>query len=47
MRFFHDKTQTEVAKIVGLSQVQVSRIERQALKRFKCLLDEGHSQTGS
>lgn len=40
LRFFHDKTQTEVAKQVGLSQVQVSRIERQALKRFKILLDE-------
>ncbi len=38
MRFFEDKTQTEVANIVGLSQVQVSRIERQALKRFKKLL---------
>lgn len=41
MRFFQDKTQTEVATLVGLSQVQVSRIERQALKRFKALLQEG------
>lgn len=32
MRFFQDKTQTEVASAIGLSQVQVSRIERQALK---------------
>ncbi|MFA5536881.1 MAG: RNA polymerase sporulation sigma factor SigF [Bacillota bacterium] len=32
LRFFYDKTQNEVAQIVGLSQVQVSRIERQALK---------------
>ncbi|PKM89021.1 MAG: RNA polymerase sporulation sigma factor SigF [Firmicutes bacterium HGW-Firmicutes-12] len=40
MRFFQDKTQTEVANLVGLSQVQVSRIERQALKRFKVLLQE-------
>ena len=40
MRFFQDKTQTEVAKTVGLSQVQVSRIERQALKRFKYLLED-------
>lgn len=39
LRFFHDKTQTEVAKTVGLSQVQVSRIERQALKHLKQLLD--------
>lgn len=38
IRFFEDKTQMEVAKIVGLSQVQVSRIERQALKKFKNLL---------
>jgi RNA polymerase sporulation-specific sigma factor len=42
MRFFQDKTQTEVAASVGLSQVQVSRIERQALKRFKSLLQEGN-----
>jgi len=47
MRFFHDKTQTEVAKTIGLSQVQVSRIERQALKRFKSLLQEGNTRTGS
>ena len=39
MRFFHDKTQTEVARSIGLSQVQVSRIERQALKKFKNLTD--------
>ncbi len=47
MRFFHDKTQTEVANLVGLSQVQVSRIERQALKRFRSLLNGERSQTGS
>jgi RNA polymerase sporulation-specific sigma factor len=35
MRFFEDKTQTEVAEIVGLSQVQISRIERQALKTMR------------
>jgi len=46
LRFFQDKTQTEVANQVGLSQVQVSRIERQALKRFKVLLDE-EQRTGS
>lgn len=47
MRFFQDKTQTEVAGMVGLSQVQVSRIERQALKRFKSLMDCENSKTGS
>lgn len=35
MRFFEDKTQTEVAEIIGLSQVQISRIERQALKTMR------------
>lgn len=47
MRFFQDKTQTEVAKIIGLSQVQVSRLERQALKKFKHLLKEDVSETGT
>lgn len=35
LRFFVDKTQAEVAGIIGLSQVQVSRIEKQALKLIK------------
>lgn len=35
MRFFEDKTQTEVAKHLDISQVQVSRLERQALKNLK------------
>lgn len=47
MRFFQDKTQTEVAGLVGLSQVQVSRIERQALKRFKNLMGGENIKTGS
>ncbi|SMB98535.1 RNA polymerase, sigma subunit, RpoX/SigF [Thermanaeromonas toyohensis ToBE] len=38
MRFFQDKTQTEVAERLGLSQVQISRIERQALARLRELL---------
>lgn len=40
MRFFEDKTQTEVAQIIGLSQVQISRIERQALKTMRELLNQ-------
>ncbi|NLL17855.1 MAG: RNA polymerase sporulation sigma factor SigF [Clostridia bacterium] len=40
MRFFEDKTQTEVAEIVGLSQVQISRIERQALKTMREFLTQ-------
>lgn len=35
LRFFEDKTQSEIAAIIGLSQVQVSRIEKQALKLLR------------
>jgi RNA polymerase sigma-70 factor, sigma-B/F/G subfamily len=35
LRFFADKTQTEIARQIGLSQVQVSRIEKQALRLIK------------
>ncbi len=31
MRYFQDKTQTEVAKSMGISQVQVSRLEKKIL----------------
>ncbi|MDA8234058.1 MAG: RNA polymerase sporulation sigma factor SigF [Clostridia bacterium] len=40
MRFYEDKTQSEVAKHLGLSQVQVSRLERQALKTIRMLMRE-------
>ena len=32
MRYFQDKTQTEVAKEIGVSQVQVSRIEKKVIE---------------
>lgn len=35
LRFFEDKTQAEIARVIGLSQVQVSRIEKQALRLIK------------
>ena len=38
LRFFKEKTQTEVAKILGISQVQVSRIERKILNEMKAKL---------
>lgn len=38
LRFFKEKTQTEVAEILGISQVQVSRIERKILNEMKSKL---------
>lgn len=35
LRFFADKTQAEIAEIIGVSQVQVSRLEKQALKLLR------------
>ena len=34
LRYFKGQTQCNVAKIIGMSQVQVSRIEKQILKKF-------------
>ena len=39
LRYFKDKTQTQVAKILGISQVQVSRIERKILCEMKKKLE--------
>ena len=35
MRYFQDRTQNEVGKRLGLSQVQISRIEKKALLRMR------------
>jgi RNA polymerase sporulation-specific sigma factor len=35
LRYFRDKTQMEVAKEIGVSQVQVSRIEKKVLKYLR------------
>lgn len=40
LRYFRDKTQSEVAKELGVSQVQVSRIESRILKQFKEKISE-------
>lgn len=34
-RYFHDKTQVELSQELGVSQAQVSRIEKNALERIK------------
>jgi len=41
LRYFQDKTQMEVAKAIGVSQVQVSRIEKKVLASLKDALAEG------
>lgn len=35
MRYFQEKTQTEIASILGVSQVQVSRMEKRILLRLR------------
>lgn len=34
LRYFQDKTQSETAKIIGVSQVQVSRLEKKILEKM-------------
>ena len=41
LRYFQDKTQMEVAKAIGVSQVQVSRIEKKVLGSLKEALGGG------
>lgn len=38
LRYFEDKTQTEVAKVLGISQVQVSRLEKKILLTMRSRL---------
>lgn len=35
LRYFEDKTQTEIARILGISQVQVSRLEKKILTNMR------------
>ena len=35
LRYFKEKTQTQVARLLGISQVQVSRIEKKILDQMK------------
>ena len=39
MRYFQDKTQTRVAKEMGISQVQVSRMEKKLLTNMRKIID--------
>ena len=38
LRYFHSLTQQKVAGVIGVSQVQVSRIEKKALERLRTFL---------
>ena len=40
-RYFNDKTQTELAEELGVSQAQVSRIEKNALDRIRKRIEKG------
>lgn len=35
MRYLQDRSQTEVARMMGVSQVQVSRLEKKILKQMR------------
>lgn len=43
LRYFQDKTQTEVAKELGISQVQVSRLEKKILIGMRQAVTQGQS----
>lgn len=38
LRFFSGKTQMEVAEMIGISQAQVSRLEKNALRTMRSYL---------
>ncbi|QII49655.1 RNA polymerase sporulation sigma factor SigF [Bacillus paralicheniformis] len=43
LRYYKDKTQSEVADRLGISQVQVSRLEKKILKQIKNQMDQFES----
>ena len=40
LRYFRDMTQQKTAQALGVSQVQVSRLERRAIQRIRTILGE-------
>jgi RNA polymerase sigma-B factor len=45
MRFEEDMTQAEIGAVIGVSQMQVSRVIRQALMRLRAAADENAGET--
>lgn len=41
MRYFQEQTQTQIAEQLGVSQVQVSRMEKRILKKLRSLYRDG------
>ena len=39
LRFFHGLTQSDCARILSVSQVQVSRLERRALQKLRTAME--------
>ena len=39
LRFYKEQTQSQVGKILGITQVQVSRIEKRVLEKMKLKLE--------
>ena len=39
LRYFENKTQTEIGKLLGVSQVQISRTEKKILKKLRMFLE--------
>lgn len=42
MRYFKHKTQSQIAEILGISQVQVSRLEKKVIEKMKKKLSSGY-----
>ena len=40
LRYYKDMTQQEIAKLMGISQVQVSRIEKEGLGKYQAKMVE-------
>ena len=40
LRYFRSYTQDRTARVLGVSQVQISRIEKKAMEKLRCLLTE-------